>query len=40
VSRERLPKGESRMILAGALILGLGLLVFGTWFLWGYFHAG
>ena len=40
MSLERIPKGDALMILAGAVILGGGILAFGAWFLWGYYHAG
>ena len=31
MSRERIPKGESIMILAGALVLGGAILGLGLW---------
>ena len=34
MSGERIPKKDAVMILAGALILGGGILAFGIWFLW------
>ena len=34
MSEERIPKRDALMILAGALILGGGILAAGLWFFW------
>ena len=39
MSEERIPRKDALMILAGAVILGGGILGFGLWFLWGFLHA-